>query len=347
MDPPRLTLHYLLADTALFGGTKVALHQANLMAMRGHRVTVLSPASAPTWYPLAARYVRVDHLEQAACGRADVTVATFWTTLGPAARQAAAYGGEALHYCQGLEETYTHNHDEHEAIRRAYELPLPAITVAPHLAAALTQRFHRPARVVPQPLEPFWRPRLRLGPRRRSPPRIAVFSPFEIDWKGVRTALAAVRLLRARGVACQLVRLSQWPLGDAERALLPADEYHHHLPPPAVARLLAGCDLVLAPSWEQEGFGLPALEAMACGVPVIASDVSCYRDFAGAAAWLVRFDDPAAFAAAAADCLDRGGQWRAMRRRGLRIAASYREDRAAEVAEEALYWAADGRWRAA
>ncbi len=346
MRRPKLVVHYLLADTALFGGTKVALHQANLMARRGHAVTVVSTAPAPGWYPVDARYLRVDDLERADLPAADLTVATFWTTIEPAWHHAEARRGQALHYCQGLEHTYTHNQGEHEAIRRAYARPLPAMAVAAHLAADLERDFGRPARVVPQPLEPFWRPRRRLGPPRRRPARIAVFSPFEIDWKGVRTALAAVGMLRAAAVDCQLVRVSQWPQNEEERSLLAADEYHYHLRPPEVARVLASCDLMLCPSWEQEGFGLPALEAMACGVPVIASDVSCYRGFAAAAAHLVPCDDAAAFASAAAACLGDRAWWCGMRRRGLAVAAAHREVRVAEVAETALYWAAERRWAA-
>ena len=66
---------------------------------------------------------------------------------------------------------------------------------------------------------------------------------------------------------------------------------------------MRGVDLVLAPSWEQEGFGLPVLEAMACGVPVVASEISAFRGFAGGAAVLVPFDRPDRFAAAAAELL--------------------------------------------
>lgn len=321
----------------------MALHQANLMARRGHRVMVASPGPVPDWYPVEGRFQHLPDLspERAAAElpRADVTVATFWTTIAAA----AAAPGEAVHYCQGFEASYTHNQAEHPAILAAYATPLPAFAVSPHLAELLRVRFGRPARVVPQPLEPFWRASARRSPH--AVPRILVPSPFEIDWKGVATALAAVRRLREAGFACRLVRLSQWPLGEAERALLAPDEYHCRLAPPEVAQLVAGCDLALCPSWEQEGFGLPALEAMASGVPVIASDVSSFRAFAAEAARLVPFDDPDAFARAAREVLADPPAWRRMRRAGLCVAARFGEERAGAAAEAALGWVASGRWR--
>jgi len=43
----KLDIVYLLEAAPLFGGVKVVLHQANLLAARGHRVTIVRPQRAP------------------------------------------------------------------------------------------------------------------------------------------------------------------------------------------------------------------------------------------------------------------------------------------------------------
>jgi glycosyltransferase involved in cell wall biosynthesis len=112
-----------------------------------------------------------------------------------------------------------------------------------------------------------------------------------------------------------------------------------HLPVKAatVARLYQAFDVLLMPSMG-EGFGIPLLEAQACGVPVITSDHSAMRELC-TAGWLVDGDpwwdanQDAWFhqphIASIVDCLEasyaaRGD--RTIRDRGVRWAAAYDAD---------------------
>jgi glycosyltransferase involved in cell wall biosynthesis len=46
-----------------------------------------------------------------------------------------------------------------------------------------------------------------------------------------------------------------------------------------MASLFRSCDIFLGPSRSDEGFGLPAAEAMASGVPTVLSDIPSFRAF--------------------------------------------------------------------
>ena len=335
---------YLLADTALCGGVKVALRHAELLSARGHDVTVVSPGPRPAWMTSTAPFLRVPNLDAAHRPATDLTVATFWTTIPPAVTHAS---GAVAHFCQGFEGELTHNRSEHPAIVEAYSHKIPGWVVAPHLGRLLSERFGRPSRTIPQPLEPTFQPGSNLERRTapRSSPKILVTGPFEVYLKGVSVALEAIGRLRARGIDARLVRISQWPQIEDERRMIEADVFHHHLAPSDVPAAVRDCDLLIAPSWSQKGFGLPVLEAMASGVPVIASDIPATRDFASAAARLVPFDDAEAFADAAEEVLGDPARWRAHRAAGLVVAASFGDGPCAEALDSAVEWVVSGAWR--
>ena len=72
-----------------------------------------------------------------------------------------------------------------------------------------------------------------------------------------------------------------------------------------------------------EGFGLPALEAMACGTPLVTSNTSALTDTAGDAALKVDPLDPAAIAAALRQVLEDAALADDLRTRGLAHASTY------------------------
>lgn len=78
-------------------------------------------------------------------------------------------------------------------------------------------------------------------------------------------------------------------------------------------------DLLLAPS-RSETFGLVALEAQACGVPVVAADVPGLEAVVGAGGELVGGHDPWDHAAAALGLLTDHGRWRRASAAGVRTA---------------------------
>lgn len=88
-----------------------------------------------------------------------------------------------------------------------------------------------------------------------------------------------------------------------------------------------------------EGYGLPMIEAMAAGTPVVASDIPIFREVSGGAALLVDPDSPEAFAEAVLALAD-PERWRKVSGAGLRRAAQYSWDTSAvqlvEAAQEAV-----------
>jgi glycosyltransferase involved in cell wall biosynthesis len=96
-----------------------------------------------------------------------------------------------------------------------------------------------------------------------------------------------------------------------------------------LALLYSGADLFAFPAL-YEGFGLPPLEAMACGVPVLTSNQGALPEVVGNAAVMVDPVDEDALATALSDLLGDPALRARLRRLGLEQAKKYRWEVAAE-----------------
>lgn len=96
-----------------------------------------------------------------------------------------------------------------------------------------------------------------------------------------------------------------------------------------LAELMNLAQVFVFPSLE-EGFGLPPLEAMACGTPVVASNTSSLPEILGDAALLADPMDAGAFARALSDLLRQPALSEEYRARGRARAATFSWERCAE-----------------
>jgi glycosyltransferase involved in cell wall biosynthesis len=119
-------------------------------------------------------------------------------------------------------------------------------------------------------------------------------------------------------------------LGLGNRVLLTG-----YVPDVDLAPLLSGALAFVFPSL-YEGFGLPVLEAMACGTPVVCSNTSSLPEVAGDAALLVNPHDTEALAAALARIVTDDGLRRELVERGFQQVRHFSWQRCAREALEAL-----------
>jgi glycosyltransferase involved in cell wall biosynthesis len=102
-----------------------------------------------------------------------------------------------------------------------------------------------------------------------------------------------------------------------------------YVPDDDLTALLRGAAVVVVPSLD-EGFGLPALEALACGAPLVTTRVGDLPEICGDAALLVPPGDAAALAGALGAAVSGGPVTTRLRGAGPARAAAYTWERTAE-----------------
>jgi glycosyltransferase involved in cell wall biosynthesis len=274
---------------------RAVFEQAERLTGRGWRVAVASPERRPDWFDLSVEFFQVPVLSGEHLPSAECYVATYWTTVVAAVEA----GSAAIHLTQGYEGDFPENSHESERIASAYQLPTFKVATSIPLRDLVVTRFNQPCRLIRYGIDgTTFNPHQRVATTASRRLRVVVPGPFEVPWKGIRRALTGVATARESGIPIEIVRVSQLPQTDAERAVCVADEYHTHLTAEQMAALFSSCDILLALSTPEEGFGLPPVEAMACGCAAVLSRIPSFAsygravDFADPFCLFVEGDDP-------------------------------------------------------
>lgn len=333
-----MKISYVTQSTELWGGIYVVFQHLQLLAEAGHDAFLTTPAVGPDWYRLTVPIHRVSQLTPDLIPEADIVVATSWTTIKPVVE---SQKGIPVHLCQGLEYDYKELGPHKEAILAAYSYPIPRLTVAPHLTSTLKEQFEGETYYVGQMVDRhIFHPRQGTGSRPPDRPfTILVVGPFQADFKNIAIALKGIRLARERlERPVRLVRVSQFPLTEQEKEIITPDVYHFYVPYHEMGRLYREADLFVSMSKEAEGFGLPAVEAMSCGVPTILSRITSYTSFDHTPDY-ARFVDPMDVEGLAETIVEtvRSRSLReSLIRGGLRVAATFAKERLQERLNRAL-----------
>ncbi len=291
----KLRITFVLQGRGLAGGVRVVVKYANLLAERGHTVTIVSERSP---YPRKAKSLlkRVrrdvsnklglsrDHVDdfsgtliETAPGRTgdrapdgDVVIATYWTTAS-VVRDLPARCGAKFYFIQHYE---GHSSDP-EQVDATWRMPLRKIVIARWLQRMAEERFgDSSAELVSNgvDLRQFDAP-----PRAMHAPPCVGMLYSQARWKGADVAAEAIRQARASVPDLAVVSFGQHP--PTPELPLPAGARFVHRPAQErIREIYAAADVWLCAS-VTEGFALPPLEAMACRCPVVCTRCGGPEDF--------------------------------------------------------------------
>lgn len=290
------------------GGGKIVYQYANALAEAGHEVEVLHPRTLFLWRfrntpaarlrSLAADCAKLMGVDRAMAGQghracvpwmkmhprvkisvvpalypryvphADVIVATLWRTAEYVERLPAR-SGEKFYFIQH-HETWA---GPEARVNRTLQSRMKKIVISGWLKDLVHELSGDTAWQVPNPVDhaEFF---LTSAPAQRARTVSMLYSPHA--WKGAAEGVAALELAKASFPDLQAVLF-----GTAARPdFLPAWIAYVQDPARQVLRetIYNASSIYLCPSWS-EGWGLPALEAMACGCAVVTADNGGTRDF--------------------------------------------------------------------
>jgi glycosyltransferase involved in cell wall biosynthesis len=274
------------------GGVKVMYEYARHFAMKGHDVVVyhsmqtpytfLSDESklsmywkymrhfitgrvnkGPGWYnmPSEVRFAEIPYVCNSFVRQADVCFSTWWATAFDIAKLDKSKG-KKVNLIQDYEVIMT---DKKELVHESYYLNIEHIVISDYLKEILKQQTGKEMPLVKNgiDLEKF----VCQSAIEERDPFTVIMLYANHERKGSKYGVEALEKLKQKYPQLKAILFSV----DKKPTWMPAWISYHHQPNNLV-ELYNQSSIFLSPSI-QEGFGLPPMEAMACGCACVCSDI--------------------------------------------------------------------------
>ncbi len=287
-----MKIAYLLESTGLCGGVKVVFNHVDALIKRGHEAFVLSQDKYPEWLDKKIPFKRIKRIKNS--GRFDIEdLKEFDILIGTSPLHLVQIYNDFKSYClenkifhfvQGYEGDYKEGQLFKDLIKRAYSLPVPKITISDNLSERLVHYYPDQKFIsCGQGLEHnfFYNIKDPASLSELEFDTVFLIGSFDISIKRIKTGLKAFKIASEKNSTFKLVRISTADTKQKEEKIAGRiKEFYLRLTPKEVGELFRNrSGILLSPSSSGEGFGLPPVEAMACGIPVVLTDIPSYQNF--------------------------------------------------------------------
>lgn len=265
-----MNIVYVLESTTLCGGVKVVLEHVNELNKSGLDAAIASIDSYPEWINYKIPFKNFDNYQNLFdyfknCHT--VFILTFYRQIIYAKKLGIV--DKCIHFCQGYEGDYKEAGPFIKEIKKAYNVEIKGITISQRLASYIKQKYpEKELFCVGQAIDH----NLFFADSNKSlsePFKILLIGSFYNSVKNIEIGLKALKILREY-LNIYIIRVSLSETKQLEEKILPyIDEYHYLLPYELMPEIYRKSDIIIVPSNNGEGFGLPVIEAMACGTPPV------------------------------------------------------------------------------
>ncbi|MEW6571398.1 MAG: glycosyltransferase, partial [Nitrospirota bacterium] len=270
----------VLNSSILGGGPSIIFRYANWLADLGVDVAIYSNDSPPQWISLnKVRFHNIpDDPQRYSAINESVVIVYSILEMPFVLRYVNTKGKRIFHICQGIEDFNYHGPDYASLIapkpifELLHSLPVGRVAVSYHVKNYFAEKYSQQTFTIINGIDlTVFKPRW----KRRITNRINIMivgNPLRL-LKGADDVKQALTILANKHPKWKLhlCIVSNQRIGYGVDTSSFETSLHWELSPQEMHDMYRSADIFVNPAW-YEGFGLPTLEAMACGVPVVQAD---------------------------------------------------------------------------
>lgn len=292
-----MRITFVLGKLDFSGGVISTIELANRLFQKGHDVSIVYPSiiigPRLKWYNFRSTFSnlrkrkkteqtlftriqpkihfrKIPTLNQRYISDSDAIIATWWETAYYV-NGYSANKGDKYYFVRAYEVWYGNT----SLVENTYKLPLKIITTSTYLKTILKERFNvSVVGLVPNGLDFDLFYQMPRPPACTRTKRIGMVYRHP-EWKGMQDGFRAFEIAKNHYPDLQLVLFGS-PLKDE----VPENvEFHEYPTPLKLRQLYNSLDIFMLPSHRGEGFSNPPMEAMACGVACVLTNVGAVPDY--------------------------------------------------------------------